>query len=208
MGIFIVIEGLDGCGKSEQIKRLHNYLFDLNKRNRILTTREPTYNKYGLQLREMLRTEKDPTSGAEKFLELFVKDRKEHVENVIIPFLQSQSGEDKNIVLCDRYYHSTYTFQQAQGIKFEKIYALNKDFLKPTITFILDVPAEVGLSRIKSDRNNSEKFENLNFMKKIRQYYLELPDKLAEDIVIVDGTKSKEKVFQSIVKILNSKRII
>ena len=208
MGIFIVLEGIDGSGKGEQIRRLHNYLFEFSKKNRILTTREPTYGRYGVQIRELLRKEKDPLVGAEKCLELYTKDREEHLNNVIIPFLNLKDGNDQNIVLCDRYYHSTYAFQQAQGISFERIYALNKDFLKPTVTFILDIQEDTALRRIKSDRNSSEKFEKLSFMEKLRKNYLELPDKLAEEIVVVDGAKTREAVFQSILNVLKDKKII
>jgi len=207
-GIFIVVEGIDGCGKGEQIKRLHNYLFEFNKKNRILTTREPTYGIYGLQIRELLRTEKDPHTGAEKCLELYTKDREEHLKNVVMPFLNLKDGNDQNIVLCDRYYHSTYAFQQAQGIKFDRIYEFNKNFLKPTITFIIDLPPDAALRRITSGRGSSEKFEKLSFMERLRKNYLELPEKLAEDIVIIDGSKSRETVFESILDVLKNKKII
>ena len=57
-GIFIVVDGIDGSGKSEIVKMLHNYLFSKNKKYRLLTTREPTNGNYGKQVREMLRKEK------------------------------------------------------------------------------------------------------------------------------------------------------
>jgi len=208
MGLFIVLEGIDGCGKGEQMKRLHNYLFESDKRNRILTTREPTYGRYGMKIREILRTEKDPFAGAEKCLELYTKDREEHLRDVIRPFLKLDDGENKNIILCDRYYHSTYAFQQTQGIPFERIYEFNKDFLKPTVTFILDVKPEMALDRVKKGRNNAEKFEELDFMKKLRKCYLDLSNRLNEEIIIIDGSTSKEEVFENILKVLDSKNLV
>lgn len=197
-GFFIVLDGIDGCGKGEQIKRLHNYLFEFSKKNRVLTTREPTYGKYGMQIRNILRTETDPFAGAEKCLDLYTKDRQEHLSKVVIPILNFKDGEDQNIVLCDRYYHSTYAFQQAQGIAFERIHELNKDFLKPIITFIIDVEPKTALQRISSSRDSAEKFEQFEFMKKLRENFLKLPEQLDENIVVIDGSKSKEEVFQQI----------
>jgi len=201
--LFIVFDGIDGCGKGTMIKKLHNFLFD-NKKLRILTTREPTYGKYGLEIRKILKEEKDPYAGAEKCLELYTKDRKEHVENVIKPFLNFESGENINIILCDRYYHSTYVFQQAQGIAFGKIHELQKEFPRPDFTFILDVDPEIALERISKSRDSYEKFEKLEFMKKIRNYFLELKERLDENIIVVDASKSKEEVFGDILKVLKS----
>src|SRR3989338_7212940 len=106
--LFIVIDGIDGSGKSRIVKMLHNYLFS-KKKYRILTTREPTSGIYGRKIREMLRDDKDTGSKKDKILDLFIKDRKEHLKNTILPFLNSQNDEIR-IVLCDRYYYSTMAF--------------------------------------------------------------------------------------------------
>jgi len=87
-GIFIVLDGLDGSGKSEMVKLLHNYLYSKNKKNRILTTREPTNGTYGKQVRSILAKEKDPHLNSEKMLDLLIKDREEHLNNTIIPFFK------------------------------------------------------------------------------------------------------------------------
>ncbi len=208
IGVFIVLEGIDGCGKGEQIKRLHNFLFEKDKRNIILTTREPTYGTYGLKIRKILKQEKDPYENANLMLDLYTKDRKEHLNDTLKPFLANVKGEIKKFVLCDRYYHSTYAFQQTQGIYFDKIHELQKDFPKPTITFILDLAPEIALSRISNSRDTSEKFEKLEFMKKLRKNFLELKEKLDEEIEIIDASKSKEEVFTQIVSILENKKII
>src|SRR3989344_6955784 len=110
--LFIVLDGLDGSGKGEMIKRLNDYL--VSKGFNVLATREPTDGKYGKQIRDILRKEKDAKSGAEKCLGLFVKDREEHLANEIEPFLKKGG-----IVICDRYYYSTIAFQHTQGIDLE-----------------------------------------------------------------------------------------
>ena len=102
-GVFIVLDGMDGSGKSEMVKLLHNYLFSKSKRYRILTTREPTNGTFGKEIRNILVNEKDPNVNAEKLLELFVNDREEHLENTIIPFLKKSNEHEVNIVICDRY---------------------------------------------------------------------------------------------------------
>ena len=76
-GCFIVFDGLDGSGKGEMIKRLNNYL--VKKGFNVLVTREPTDGGYGKQIKKILRNEKDPKKGAELCLDLFVKDREEHL---------------------------------------------------------------------------------------------------------------------------------
>ena len=207
-GKFIVIEGIDGSGKGEQIKRLQNFIFEADKRNIVLTTREPTYGTYGVKIRKHLRESSNPFESASELLELYTKDRKEHLEKVVLPFLSIDLGEIKPFVLCDRYYHSTYAFQQAQDISFEKIKELQKSFLKPSITIVLDIPPEIALSRISINRNSSEKFEKIEFMKILREKYLELKDKLDEKIVVIDGSKSKEEISNEIIKALKREKII
>ncbi len=201
-GIFIVVDGIDGSGKSEIVKMLHNYLFSKNKKYRLLTTREPTNGVYGSQIREMLVKEKNPLSSSKKLTELFVKDRQEHLKNTIGPFLKKSSRHELNIVLCDRYYYSTIAFQSAQGIDIKSIIAKNKSFRKPDIAFILDVEPSIALKRIKYRRK--EKFEQLEFMKKIRENFLKLPSLLKDNIKIIDSSKPLKNVFESARKELDA----
>lgn len=197
-GIFIVVDGIDGSGKSEIIKMLHNYLFSKHKKYRILTTREPTHGKYGNRIRQMLRKEKNPKSSSKELLDLFVKDRQEHLKKTIDPFLKSSSKNEINIVLCDRYYYSTIAFQSAQGLNAKDIIAKNKGFRKPDIAFILDVNPNIAMKRIS--HRQKEKFEQLSFMKKIRQNFLKLPRLLKDNIKIIDSKDSLNEVFENIKK--------
>ena len=148
-GVFIVVDGIDGSGKSEIVKMLHNYLFSKSKKYRILTTREPTNGIYGNKIREILKKEKDPVSNSRKLLELFVKDRKEHLEKTIEPFLRNSNEHELNIVLCDRYYYSTIAFQGAQGLNIKELIIKNTSFLKPDIAFVLDINPDVAIKRIE-----------------------------------------------------------
>ena len=196
--LFIVIEGIDGSGKSEIVKMLHNYLFSRSKKYRILTTREPTNGTYGSRIRQMLRDEKDPKSSKSRLMELFIKDRDEHLNKSILPFLSNSSEQEVNIVICERYYYSTIAFQGAQGLDIKGIIAENKKFTKPDIAFILDVEPSIALERIKS--REKEKFEQLSFMKKIRENFLRLPQLLDDNIKIIDSSKVLNEVFDDVAK--------
>ncbi|HLC65799.1 MAG TPA: dTMP kinase [Candidatus Nanoarchaeia archaeon] len=195
--LFIVLDGMDGAGKGEMIERLHNYLFKKSKKYRILTTREPTYGKHGKEIREMLKQDKDPKSNAKKYLELFTKDRKEHLEKTIIPFLAHDEGH--NLVLCDRYYYSTIAFQHTQGLPEKECVDANKNFLKPDIAFILDLPADIAIERV-SRRGEKEKFEELEFMRELRKNFLKLKQILGDNIIVIDASKPVEGVFESVRK--------
>jgi len=78
-GLFIVLDGMDGSGKSEAIKLLRDYLSKNDKYN-VLVTREPTDVKYGKEIREILANDKDPKINSNMLLELFIKDREEHLK--------------------------------------------------------------------------------------------------------------------------------
>ncbi len=199
--IFIVVDGIDGSGKSEIVKMLHNYLFSKSKKYRILTTREPTNGTYGNRIREMLKNERDPLISRNKLAELFVKDRKEHLSKTIEPFLNNSNKNDVNIVLCDRYYYSTIAFQSAQGLKIQEMIKKNKPFRKPDIAFILDVSPAIALERI--EYRKKEKFEQLGFMKKIRKNFLRMPKMLGDNIKIMDSSGTLQKVFVNIKKELD-----
>ena len=196
-GMFIVVDGIDGSGKSEIVKMLHSYLFS-NKKYRILTTREPTNGNYGKRIRQMLRKEVDPAVSSKKLMGLFINDRKQHLKSTIEPFLERSSKDGLNIVLCDRYYYSTIAFQGAQGLSNKGLIAKNKGFRKPDIAFLLDVEPSVALKRI--EYRKKEKFEQLEFMKKIRTIFLRLPKLLNDNIKIIDSSKPLKDVFKEMRK--------
>ena len=193
-GLFIVFEGIDGSGKSTQTKLLASKL--RKKGLEVLTLSEPTDGKWGQEIRQLSRV-KDSLKPQEE-LELFVRDRKENVAKNIKPSLRS----GKTIIL-DRYFYSTLAYQGARGIPLKKIRELHKKFvLIPDVVFILDIPVTSGLKRIKDRSVIYRHFEDKNYLKKVRQIFLELKD---PECVVIDGRPSAREIHQTIWAVMTSK---
>ncbi len=169
-GLFVVFEGIDGAGKETQINYLQKEIKKLSIYNDVLTTHEPWRSK---ELRERLK-EEDAYSHGEKMAELYVQDRKQHQEKIILPNL-----EQGVIVLCDRYMLSTFAYQGSQGIAFDRIKQLHEDegIIKPDLTLFLDVDLKIARTRIKKRNKTLEKFEkDPKFVKKLINNYRELAE--------------------------------
>ncbi|MCS7109744.1 MAG: dTMP kinase [Candidatus Micrarchaeota archaeon] len=194
-GKFIVIEGIDACGKSSQIKRLASYLFTKDKRNHILITREPTMlSAEGKRVRELLAKQKDPIKNHELFTNLYVKDRKFHLNKIVVPFLRQGC-----IVISDRYKYSTFAYQIAQGEKLERLLKLHKGLLVPDIVIIIDITEEEAIRRLNKLKQKKDAFEMLDFLKKVRANYLKMKDIFPDErIIFVNGNRSEEEVFEEI----------
>ncbi len=197
-GIFIAFEGIDGCGKSTQIKKLVQYIFEKDKHHHIVLTRNPYKDT---NIRAILTQDSDPLSQADKLAELFINDRRKQVEELILPNL-----EKGHFVVTDRYKFSTIAYQSAQGIPMENLIKKQNDLPIPEITFIIDISPEKAMERMKKDsieiRGKEHKFEaHLDFISKLRENYLkaaEIQKQKGEKIFIINGERSPEEVFQEI----------
>jgi len=192
--MFIVFEGIDGCGKSTQLWKLAKYISELNKYNHVLVTREPYKSR---EIREILKLDEKPEEKAEKLAELFVKDRKEHIEKIITPALK-----ENIFVLCDRYKYSTIAYQASQGIDIKKLIEMHKEMPAPDLVFIFDLSVEVAMERMKKDsmRKNEQKFEkDINFLEKVRKNYLEIKKIFPnENIFIINAEKNIDEIFENL----------
>jgi len=204
MGKFISFEGIEGCGKSTQIKLAGDYL----KWRHIpsLTTEEPGGSAIGRRIRKILLN-KDPDEEICKETELllFSAARAQHVKVVIIPAL----AED-TVVLCDRYYDATIAYQGfGRGLDMDFIKILN-DFssarLKPGLTLLFDLPVEIGLkramdriSRIKEDAAEDRfEREDLDFHRKVKDGYLFLARQDYKRFRIIDSSRDIETVHREV----------
>lgn len=196
---FITFEGIEGCGKSTQAKKL--YEFFLSKNQEAILTREPGGTMCGEKIRDILLDEKIPKLEAQTELLLNFAARVEHVEKVIKPALHSNK-----IVISDRFFDSTYAYQgNAFGLGFTAVDEVKKITIKnfaPDITFLIDVPVELAFSRITTrEGNNRYEKLGLDFHQKVRDGFLQLTEKNPR-IKIIDGENDIEKVFQIILSYL------
>ncbi|MEM4257238.1 MAG: dTMP kinase [Candidatus Diapherotrites archaeon] len=193
-GVWIVIEGIDGSGKGTLAHEIKEWALKNGiPQKKIVLTAEPTKSNYGKKIRKILANQ--TKTNTNELYELYIKDRKEHLKNKIIPSL-----EKGKLIICDRFKYSTLVYQSLQGIDFEKIIAIHKDMPLPNIVFILDLPVEIALSRIKK-RTKKEFFETKNFLEKAREKFLELKTLLPkENIHVIDASKEKNDVKEKVIK--------
>jgi dTMP kinase len=193
-GKLIVFEGIDGAGLTTQAELLEKYLKE--KKYEVVLTKEPTNNLIGGLIRAALK--KEWLTSNRTLQLLFSADRAHHLEKEIIPAL-----ENGKIVISDRYFISTIAYGM---IELEKdwLKALNSKFLLPDAIFIIDVPVEVSIGRIKASRFRFELFEERKKLEKIRKNFLEL-SKEYKNCFVINGNRSIEEVHKEIVKIVEEK---
>ncbi|MGJ3241862.1 MAG: dTMP kinase [Opitutales bacterium] len=189
-GRLITFEGSEGSGKTTQIGRLATLLEDAGYE--VVVTREPGGTELGEQIRHLLKhTFGGAPMAIETELLLFAAARAQLVRELIIP-----AREAGKIILCDRFLDSTTVYQgMARKIAQDPIRLIN-DFavgsMEPDMTIVLDVPAEVGMNRIKkrvTDIPDRMEQENIGFYKRVREGYLMLAKQLPGRFRVIDGTR-------------------
>lgn len=204
-GKFIVLEGMDGAGTTTQTTRLGSYLFFTNKKNDVLITREPTYySPWGQRLRRCLRGEVPEAEIPQQPLDwadLFVNDRKYHVNNVIIPLLR----EGRHVV-CDRHTLSTLAYQTAQGADMETLVKMHEGLYSPDLTLYFEIDPNDAFQRRSKDSGPLEYFERDEFQVKVAQAYRAAVERLCpyQRIEQVDATRSIDEVALDIQQHVNT----
>ena len=205
---FITFEGGDGTGKTTQIKEVANYLGERNRS--YIVTREPGGTALGKMIRKVLLEAGATKIAASTELFLYLADRAQHVNEIIIPALQS----DK-IVLCDRFTDSTLAYQgYGRGIDVSWLRQLNdtaSGAVRPDLTFLLDCPVTIGLARAarrsvqSADRPQEDRFERekLEFHEKVRAGFLELARAEPGRFRIIDASRSVAEIAQQIRAIID-----
>ncbi len=194
--MFIVLEGIDGSGKTTIGKHLSEYL--KGKGFGVFLTEEPTRTWMGMDVRRAIEEEKNPFSQAL----LFFADRAEHVMDIR---KRLDSGE---IVISDRYVYSTFAYQGAQ---LEKIMALEDALLwldriyepfrlDPDAVIFLKIDPKRSMNFVKN-RDFREKFERAEFLSRVQDIYMMLAEKYG--FYIVDSNRNLEEVYADVRKIID-----
>ena len=186
--MYICLEGIDGLGKSTQIELLVNWLNECG--HEILRVFEPTDSQAGRLIRKLLQNQNATNENFQKTLALlFAADR-------IILMEKIQEAEDEGkIVLSDRCFYSSMVYQNGA----EWIKEINKFAKKPDIVLLMDIEPETAISRCEG----KDRFEDVDFLKKIKNRYLELADK--EDFMVVNANNGLNKVHDDIKRVIAHK---
>lgn len=169
-GRLIAFEGIDGAGKSTQVRLFEEYLN--NRGIKSLFLREPTNGRWGKKIRSLLE-EKDGEISPEDAFHLFTMDRRENVKKNILPAL----GSGRTVIL-DRYYFSSIAYQGALGIDTELIRSSNESFApKPDLVFLLEITPQKGLRRIEKGRGNrTTLYEKSGYLAKVKKIFRSMKD--------------------------------
>jgi len=194
--LFITFEGPEGAGKTSVLQALIEELKPILGDD-LVTTREPGGNPISEAIRDILQPTEDNGMDCRTEALLYTAARRQHLVEVILPAL-----EKNKVVISDRYVDSSLAYQGGgRGLGVENIWQINQfaiDGLLPDLTIYLDVPSELGLARVKANRQSKidrlDK-EALSFHQTVRQTYLKLQREFSDRIKIIDATQSLEKVI-------------
>lgn len=205
-GLFVVFEGIDGCGKTTQIGEVERTIRQWNKYQDIVLTREPTYKAD--ELRRRLTTETDPMANAQRMAQLFISDRKTHYQKDILSDIWNG-----RVVLCDRYAMSTLAYQSVQGVPMESLVKMHREaeIPAPDITFYLTLSAEEAASRRSGRGEQREKFEELEFARRLAKQHDVVYEESKKDgkierllgpVIRINANKKPADVSQDILTVL------
>jgi dTMP kinase len=200
---FISIEGIEGAGKSTQLAFIEQFLLQHNKT--VVVTREPGGTPLGEQIRGLLLAPSTSPMAVDTELLLMFAARAEHCDKVITPAL-----ERGDWVLSDRFTDATFAYQGGgRGIDKQRISVISDWVLKgltPDLTFIFDLPVDVGQLRVLSRNEGVDRFEQekVDFFEKIRASYLARAKAEPERIKVIDSSRSIAEIQVQLTEILNT----
>ena len=196
-GLFITFEGTDGAGKTTQIQRLSTELRQTGYD--ICLTREPGGTPISEQIRDMLLNPDHGEMAATTELLLYAASRAQHVSEIIKPALESGK-----IVISSRFADAMVVYQgYGRGLDLERINRLNRiatDGVTPDVTFVLDLPVEIGLQRVQKSRGGLDRLERekIDFHQRLRDGYRALAEQDPQRLKLVDAQASPEHVYAQI----------
>ncbi len=195
-GRFIAFEGIDGSGKSTQVKKLKELLMD--RSSKVYDTFEPTDSPIGSIIRQVMKgrikTDDKTIAG------LFVADRLDHIQNDVNGMLLKQ--KEGFVVISDRYYFSSYAYH---GTHMDLDWvinanALSAEILRPDVNVFLDISPELAIDRIHNSRNDIELYETHANLKAVREKYFEAfkKERDREVIELIDASGSIDDIFNRV----------
>lgn len=201
-GIFITFEGIEGSGKTTQVRLLSQKF--IKDGFMVMETFEPGDTKVGKEIREILLNSSSKINPLCELL-LYFSDRVQHVEEKIKPALN-----EGFIVICDRFTDSTIAYQgYGREISIEIIEKLNNTILNgfmPDFTILLDLSPELGLKRNKKIKKTDRfEIEDISFHNAVRKGYLQIARNEKDRIFVVDATKSPEDICEEVYRKIKTK---
>lgn len=201
-GFFITFEGIEGSGKSTQMKLLARYLRELNYE--VVFTIEPGGTKIGEKIREILLDPMHNKMDDRTEILLYAADRSQHVVETIIPAVEAGK-----IVISDRYIDSNIAYQgHGRGLDMKMVKAINEWVIRdywPDLTILLDLAVKKGLKRARDltpdkagDRLERELIE---FHQRVRDGYLKMAEQ-EDRFKVIDASRAPEEVFQDVLKVI------
>ena len=199
-GKFITLEGIEGSGKSTSLETIQSFLECRDIQ--YITTKEPGGGPIGKELRSLLLNKESKISSEVELL-LMMADRKNHLDNIVLPSLEKGTW-----VISDRYLDSTYAYQGGgRGIDISKIDNLVNllNIPLPHLTLLFDLSPDIALERAKN-RSELDRFEqeSLAFHGRIRDEYLRLSELHQERIKIVDSSLNFDQVESQVKETLSN----
>ncbi len=194
--LFIALEGIDGSGKSTQVRLLADKLEAAGRKT--YTTFEPTDSPIGSLIRDVFNHRM--AAGHQVIAGLFVADRLDHLMNNTNGILKKL--KEGFTVITDRYYFSSYAYQGAHMSLDWVIQAnsLSADLLRPDLNIYIDISPEQGIERLNKGRISFELYETIENLGKVREKYLEAFKKLksTENVFVTDGNRPAEAIAADI----------
>jgi dTMP kinase len=207
MGCFITFEGIEGCGKTTQLRQLQTVLANCGRK--VQVTREPGGCAIADQVRSILLDARNNAMTPLAELLLYAAARAQHVAEVIAPVLAGDG-----VVICDRFTDATLAYQgYARGLDLDLIRKLNVlacGAIRPDLTILLDCPVEVGLARAVSPVNEhgvrEERFEreSLSFHQRVRDGYLALASQDPGRIRVIAAARPADEVAADVLGAVHS----
>ena len=203
--LFIAFEGIDGCGKSTQVKLLSGNLKKAG--HKVYSTFEPTGGPVGSIIRDIFNHKIEADHRV--IAGLFVADRLDHLLNKSKGILKKM--EEGYTVITDRYYFSSYAYH---GVHMPldwviKANSLSEELLRPDLNIYIDIDPEISMRRLNSGRSSLELYETVENLRLVRDKYLESIEQLKfkEKVFISDGNRSADVIASDIWKVISKMSI-